>query len=164
MSKIQAMPNERFRVTLSRRLRLTLLLTAGKCEGCGASLDVFGDHYLACMRTGRVQARAKPVERAWERALKQAGASVHFQHLLRNTTLAVDPADSRRIDLLATGLPLYRGRVLFCDATLCSPLKGNGRPQARTSRHDGATFKEAQKRKQDKTQTWTDARQPSFWS
>jgi len=103
------------------------------------------------MRTGRVQARAKPLERAWERVFKEAGASVHFQHLLRASTLSgIDPGDNRCIDVLATGLPLYRGKALFCDATLRSPLKGNGCPQPRASKDDGATFKGAVRDKHQK--------------
>ena len=58
------------------------------------------------MRSGRVQARVKPPERAWAKVLREAGGSVHEQHFLRNTTLDIDPADNRRIDILATGLPL----------------------------------------------------------
>jgi len=68
-----------------------------------------GDHYTSCMRTGRVQARARPVEKAWEKVRREAGASTHFQKLLRQKTLAnflERPAfDQRRIDVLANDLP-----------------------------------------------------------
>ena len=139
---------ERFQVTLCRRLRLPLLLTRRRCEGCGAELDPFGDHLAACMRTGRVQARAKPVERAWARVFREAGATTHEQHLLRNTTLPVDPSDNRRIDVLVTGS--FLSRPLFCDATLRSPLKGNGEAHPRAAKDDGAVLERAQKDKLDK--------------
>ena len=138
---------ERFRVALCRRLRLPLLLSEGRCEGCGELLDAFGDHYAACMRTGRVQARAKPVERAWEKVLKEAGATTHWQKLLRETTLRLaNPLrDSRRTDVLATCLPLWHGRALLCDATVVSPLTARGEARPGTARRDGVALKSAER-------------------
>ena len=60
----------RLNAVLCRRLRLPILQLSSHCEGCGKRLDRFGDHRCACMRSGRVQARAKPVELAWARAFK----------------------------------------------------------------------------------------------
>ena len=130
-------PPERFRAMLCRRLRHPILLAARKCEGCGCVLDAYGDHYAACMRTGRVQVRARPVERAWLRVLREAGATTHFQKLLRETTLPTDPLDGRRIDILATGLTVMHGRPLFCDATVRSPLRADGCPHGRAADEDG---------------------------
>ena len=145
---------DRFRVTLCRRLRLPFLCWAARCEGCGALLDEYGDHYAACMRSGRVQARAKPAERAWERVLKEArqgtNAAIHAQHLLRNTTLPIRPTDNRRIDLLVTGFPFHSGKPLFCDVTMRSPLKGNGQPHPKAARTGGAVLKRAEQDKQTK--------------
>ena len=145
---------DRFRVTLCRRLRLPFLCLAARCEGCGALLDEYGDHYAACMRSGRVQARAKPAERAWERVLKEArqgtNAAIHAQHLLRNTTLPIRPTDNRRIDLLVTGFPFHSGKPLFCDVTMRSPLKGNGQPHPKAARTGGAVLKRAERDKQTK--------------
>ena len=140
---------ERFAVVLRRRLRLPLLLPASHCNGCGQRLDHFGDHLAACMRSGRVQARARPVELAWKKVFEEAGATTHFQHLLANSTLPVDPADNRRIDVLVTGHGLH-SRALFCDATVRSPLKGNGEPQPRASSRSGAVLKKAVKEKRRK--------------
>ena len=137
----------RFNAILCRRLRLPLLTLSSHCEGCGKRLDCFGDHLCACMRTGRVQARAKPVELAWARVFREAGkesgATVRWQHLLRNSTLPVDPNDNRRVDVLVEGLPLYNGRPLFCDATLRSPLKGDGTPHPRAAAKNGAVLRRA---------------------
>ena len=77
---------------------------------------------------------------------------MYFQHLLQNTTLPCDPQDWRRVDVLATGLPLYRGRALCCDATMRSPLKANGAPQPGTAKYDGATFRVAEREKKVKYQ------------
>ena len=132
---------------LCRRLRLPVLQLGSHCEGCGKRLDCFGDHRCACMKSGRVQARAKPVELAWARVFREAGkeegATVRWQHMLRHTTLSVDPEDNRRVDVLVEGLPLYFGRPLFCDTTLRSPLKGDGTPHPRAARKDGAVLERA---------------------
>ncbi len=77
---------ERFQFLLRRRLRLPVLLTSRQCEGCGAELDGYGDHYTSCIRTGRVQARAKPFEHTWVRVLREAGATLHPQKLLCEVT------------------------------------------------------------------------------
>ena len=147
------MQNDRFRGVLSRRLRLPLALLNKRCEGCRAELDAFGDHYCACMRSGRVQARAKPVERAWARVFREAGASTHEQHLLRHTTFPVDPNDNRRIDCLVTGTGPHQGRLLFCDATVRSPLKGTGEPHPRAANTNGAVLRKA---RQDKERKYED--------
>ena len=42
------------------------------------------------------------MELAWKKVFEEAGAITHFQHLLANSTLPVDPADNRRIDVLVT--------------------------------------------------------------
>ena len=130
------MAADRFRVTLCRRLRLPLFFSASVCEGCGHALDQYGDHYCACMKAGRVQARAKPVERAWEQVFREAGATTHFQKLLRQTTLPTDPEDNRRIDVLAIGLQVFPGRALFCDASVRSPLHADGTPHSRAAAVD----------------------------
>ena len=81
-------PPDRLRVILDRPIRLPMTLAQRVCEGCGRVLDRHGDHYAACMLSGRVQSRARPVERMWERVLRESGATVYFQKLLRETTFA----------------------------------------------------------------------------
>ena len=100
------------------------------------------------MRTGRVQARAKPVERAWARVSREAGATTHEQHLLQNTTLPVDSSDYRRIDVLVTGS--FLDRPWFCDATVRSPLNGKGQPQPKAASTNGAVLRGAWTDKQKK--------------
>ena len=72
---------DRFRVVLCRRLRHPIMLATQVCEGCGLPLDRFGDHYAACMRTGRVQARARPAERVWNVFFGRLGR----RHISRNS-------------------------------------------------------------------------------
>ena len=55
---------EFFKAMVYRRLGWPLPLAPAKCEGCGGRLDVRGDHRNSCMKSGRVQLRAKFVERA----------------------------------------------------------------------------------------------------
>ena len=49
-------PPDRMLIALRRRLRLPLPVAQGRCgahgPGCGATVDVYGDHYAACPRTG----------------------------------------------------------------------------------------------------------------
>lgn len=79
-------------------------------------LDVLGDHMASCHLSGRLSRRAKPLERTWAR-------------LLRDTTLHhIRPTDGRRLENVATGLPLHRGAPLGCDATIMSPLHADGTP------------------------------------
>ena len=42
--------------------------------------------------------------------------------------------DGRRLEILATGLPLHRGVPLAVDASMVSPLHADGRPWPRAAR------------------------------
>ena len=134
-----------------------MLFTKRRCEGCGCKLDRFGDHLAACMRTGRVQARAKPVEHVWARVFREVGATTHEQHLLRNTTLPITLPDNRRIDILVTGSSL--SRPLFCDTTLRSPLTGKREAHPRAAHEDEAILTRAV---QNKTSKYADIEESSL--
>ena len=58
------------------------------------------------------------------------------QPLLRDLDLGVDPTDTRRVDLIARGLPLFGGIPVCGDASLVSPLQRNGYPWARAASRD----------------------------
>ena len=135
------------------------MLATQVCEGCGLPLDRFGEHFAACMRTGRVQARARAAERVWELVLREAGATTYFQKLLRETTVPSEPTDMRRIDVLATGLPCFHGRPLFCDVTVRSPLSAVGAPHGRAASEDGFVLKRAEV---DKRNTYHDIAEASM--
>ena len=124
------MTPEVFQVALRRRLRLQLTLGRKRCPGqqCARSLDTWGDHLASCMRTGGVQRRAKPLERASQQAFREAGAMVVPQAFLRDMDLGVHASGNRRIDLVARGLPLFGGVPTCGDAALVSHVHADGTP------------------------------------
>ena len=141
-------------IALRRRLRLPLPLCAATCggptPGCGGRVDAYGDHALACPRTGLLARRAKTVERAWIRVARKAvgpeGQVVPQQWLVHTTAPGVAATDRRRLDFVVYGAtPL--GGALCCDATLVSPLTRTGTPHAGTAGRDGAALLNAERRK-----------------
>ena len=142
-----------FQIALRRRLRMPLPLVPRTCgqgsgHGCGARVDALGDHTTACPRTGLLARRANPIERAWTRVVREAGARVAHKQLLRDTNVPVDnPLDQRRLDLVAYGVD-PQGLPLCCDATMVSPLNRRGRPIPRAAAHDGAALRVAERRKE----------------
>ena len=103
--------------------------------GCGAAVDVYGDHYAACPRTGLLARRAKPLERAWIRVVREAvgpeGQVVPQQWLVRTPAPGVDPDDRlRRIWCHAA----RRSTVLRRDPGLASDTRW---PPATLLNHQG---------------------------
>ena len=96
-----------------------------------------GDHLASCMRTGGVQRRAKPLERAWQQVFREAGARVVPQAFVRDMDMGVPAADNRRIDLVARGLPLFGGVLICGDAAMVSPVHANGEPWHGAVERDG---------------------------
>ena len=147
-------PPDRMLIALRRRLRLPLPVAQGRCgargPGCGAAVDVHGDHYAACPRTGLLARRAKPLERAWIRVAREAlgpeGQVVPQQWLVRTPAPGVDPDDRRRLDFVSYGATQL-GEALCCDVTLVSPLARDGRPQPSSTTRDGAALAVAERRK-----------------
>jgi len=73
---------------------------------------------------------------AWRQVFIEAGAQGpdrNIERMLRNSYVPLSPDDSRRLDLILPGLNVDRGRPLFCDVTLLSPLGRTGGPRAGTS-------------------------------
>ena len=82
-----------------------------------------------CVGCGRLKLRAVPLEKMWARVLREAGARVREHFYLRNAGMGtISPQDGRHIEIVATGLPLFRGVPLAVDATLVSPLHVDGSP------------------------------------
>ena len=140
-------------LALRRRLRLPLPLGPNRCgpsPGCGQQVDEYGDHALACPRTGLLARRAKIVERAWVRVAREAvgsdGQVIPQQWLVRTTAPGVPADDRRRLDLVVYGAT-PRGGALCCDATLVSPLARTGHPQPGAAETDGAVLRVAERRK-----------------
>ena len=144
----------RMQIALRRRLRLPLPLSSNICggpgrPGCRGHVDVYGDHRAACPRSGLIQRRAKPVERAWIRVTREAvGPEGHVvpQRWLSHTTTEVAADDHRRLDLVVYGAHAM-GRVYCCDATVVSTLRRNGVPQPGADNEDGICLRRALRRK-----------------
>ena len=82
--------------------------------------------------------RGNPVERMWARVCREGGARVQTNVFLRDLNLpGVTVHDGRRIEVIANGLPLFHGAQVAIDATIVSPLRGDGQPVAGADRHDG---------------------------
>ena len=139
--------NAKLRTLLLRRLRLPLDLDDRLCK-CGRALDALGDHRAACSTSGMLQTRAVPLERAWARVLREAGARTKTHTYLRNLNLLdVGVRDDRRVEVTASGLAVHGGAQLAVDATLVSPLTRNGQARPRAHWQDGAALKDAKKNK-----------------
>jgi hypothetical protein len=141
-----------FQVALRRRLRIPLPMLPSTCNqssghGCRSRIDIYGDHLAACPRTGLLARRANPMERAWIRVLREAGARVVPKQLLRDTNVPIsNPLDQRQLDLVAYGIT-PQGVPLCCDSTMVSPIQSNGRAIPRAAASDGVALERALRRK-----------------
>ncbi len=123
----------RVQVALRRRLRWPLPVGAGACSGrsCRRRLDALGDHMASCHLSGRLGRRSKPLERTWARVFREAGARVAENVYLRDTTLqGIRPNDGRRLEIVATGLPMHRGAPPRLRRHHGEPLARRWRPLA----------------------------------
>ena len=136
-----------FQVSLLRRLRLPLPLTAAFCR-CRRRQDEFGDHLAACPRSGVLRARGAPLERAAARVCREAGATVATNVLVRDLNVAPCRQDDRRIEVIANGLPLWGGVQVAVDTTLASPLTAAGEPRRESRRTAGAALRHARRAKE----------------
>ena len=114
---------------------------------CGGRLDPLGDHRAACPTAGVLGARGAPLERAAARMCLEAGARVATNVLLRDVNVGLPLADSRRIEVLANGLPLWQGAEVAVDTTLVCPLTCSGETRPGTEREPGLALQTAANRK-----------------
>ena len=132
-----------------RRLGLQVIPMREQCEasGCNAALDPYGFHRSACTRTGRIHGRHAACVAALGQVLSEAGYRVRTERLIRDTNVAVDQHDRRRMDLVASpghrGPGVRRGLALFCDVTIVSPHSKTGIPRCGSARANGATLRSA---------------------
>ena len=71
---------------------------------------------------------------------------------MRDTGLPhIDPADGRKIEIVATGLPIEHGIPVAVDCTMVSPLHTDGSPWPHAATVPGISFDRAL---QDKTRTY----------
>jgi hypothetical protein len=61
---------------------------------------------------------------------------------------SADVYDDRRLEVLATGLPLYNGAQLAVDTTFVAPLRRTGEARPRAWHEDGAAMVDARRRKE----------------
>ena len=133
----------RMQVALRLRLQYPLPLGPKRCNGntCRAQLDPYGHHWSACNRSGRLKLRSYPLERTWARVFREAGARVQTNVFLRDTNLQhVAADDGRHLEIVATGLPLYRGAPLGVDCTMTAPLHADGTPWVHAATTDGVAI------------------------
>ena len=130
--RIRRIEPQLFRIVLLRRLNLPLPLSARFCR-CGLPLDLRGHHRAACSRAGILGRRA--------------GGRVTTNVMVRDLDLA-EPhiADTRRLEVVADGLPLFGEAQLAIDTTIVSTLHANG--EARSAHVDGAALSAARRRKE----------------
>lgn len=142
----------RMQVVLRLRLHFTLPLGPRCCNGrpCRALLDRYGYRWMSCNRSGQLRLRSKPLERAWAWVFREAGTRVQENVFLRDTNLPLIAADDgRRLEIVATGLPLYLGVPLGVDCTRGSPLHTDGSPWAHAAEEDGIAIKRLERDKAD---------------
>ena len=144
----QRFPSQVFHVILWRRLQLPLPLTARNCR-CSHHLDVFGHHRAACARAGVLSRRGFALESVIARVCREAGGRVTTNVLLLDLDLEIaDRTDARRLEVAVDGLPLFGGAQLAIDATIVSPLRGDGSARRRSSGEDGVALTAARRRKE----------------
>ena len=147
--KETALPPEVFQALLRRRRRWPLPLCSATCE-CGSRVGPLGNRSSACMRSGRVKLRAAPLEQTLARICSEAGARVRDNVYLRDLNVAVPAGDERRIEVIASGLPVFGGSQLAIDITLRSPLRSDGTHRPCADWQDGATAERARADKESK--------------
>ena len=137
-----------FRVLLLRRLWCPLPLSSAICR-CGQPLDPRGYHRAACVTSGVLGRRGYPLESCAALVCREAGARV-FTNLCEQDLdlLPGVPVDSRRLEVVADGLPLFHGAQLALDTTLVSPVRADGGPRRQCATTDGAALEQARRRKE----------------
>ena len=141
-----------FRLLLLRRLgaHQPLPLSARWCR-CGRPLDSLGHHQSACSRAGVLGHRGYPMETVMARICREAGARVRTDVMVRDLDLgAFNRLDGQRLEIIADGLPLWRGAQLAVDTTLVSPIKADGTARRHAARRNGIALEAARRAKERK--------------
>ena len=81
------------------------------------------------------------METVMARICREAGAIVRTDVMVR---------DGRRLEIIADGLPLWRGAQLAVDTTLVSPIKADGTARRHAARRNGIALEAARKTKERK--------------
>ena len=125
------------------RLHLPLQVDSRRC-GCGAMLDARGIHRSACARVGVLGVGGVPVEVAAARICRERTARAKDIQFVRDLNVVTTPDDTRKIEVIANGLPFYTGKQIAIDTTIVSTLTGAG---VRRGLAAGAALKAAKRSK-----------------
>lgn len=102
----------------------------------------------SCPRSRLPKLRSRPLGRTWARVMRKAGACTQEHFFLRDAWLpGFDPKDSRRAEVVATGLSYKQGVPVAVDCTLVSPLDADGKPHQGAEKKRDVTLARAQKSK-----------------
>ena len=112
---------EQFRTLLLVRLHLPLQIDSRRC-GCGAMLDARGIHRSECARVGVLGVCGVPVEVAAARICREGNARVRENQFVRDMNVVTTPDDTRRIKVIANGLPFFNGKQIAIDTTTRAQL------------------------------------------
>ena len=160
MSRFARLEPQVLRVLFLRRLRLPLPLTARACP-CGRPLDDLGHHRSACAVAGTLGRRGFPLENAdlsrgrWKR--------VRTNIYVRDMDLGVvNQFDTRRLEVVVDGLPLFQGAQLAVNTTLVCPLTREGAAKPRSAVVSGVCLRVARRRKEALPRVGWRRRQGSF--
>ena len=110
--------------------------------------DPHGHRRLAESLGGQTNARHTAIVCAWRQVFTEAGGEVpdrNVERMLSTTHVPVPDGDQRRMDLVVPGLNVSRGRPLFCDITVLSPVTRAGRARPGTSNAGGNEFVHAER-------------------
>ena len=119
------------------------------CAGCRKNLDPLGDRAASCPVSGRIKLRSGPLEKTWARVLREARCRVREMCCFETAAEpGIDPADGRKIEVVATGLPMARGLPVAVDATIVSPLHADGTAWKEAAAKPGISFGRARTSKQ----------------
>ena len=95
--------------------------------------------------------RGYPMESVMARICREAGAPVRTNVMVRDLDLgAFNHLDGRRLEIIADGLPLWRGAQLAFDTTVVSPIRADGTARRHAAHRDGVALEEARRTKERK--------------
>ena len=151
-------PSDEFRILLLRRLRMPRPLAPQRCR-CGGALDEYGDHRSACCVRSGGDAGAASWAAGASRGphLPRGRGTRRCEHSVarlepKKKNLDLPAGDARRIEVVANGMPIWRGVQVAVDTTPVS------RSSATDERAQGAMCREWRSSKRLHV---SDARTPS---
>ena len=131
--------DEEIRCSMRRRLGVGV---------CIDGPDPHGHRRLAEGIGGRTQGRHTSMTCALRQVFIEAGGQIpdrNVERMLSTTHIPVPSGDTRRLDLIVSGLNVAQGRPLFCDVTVVWPITREGRSRPGTSNSGGTPLIQAER-------------------